>query len=263
MSHAPEPAGGCTGEAPTPFYDQWMSMIHTTALENGRMAQRHDAGDPAAHVAHPRWRIHPLIPCVVAGSIVVAAGGHNLLAPEPSPGQPPVVTADADTSPAARLPVADKAATPDEPAGRHVPAADPDGPERSGVEAQQTAEGGIGAESPAGAKSEERPAGADGKLIASPRSGEPPPLDAPSPIETGSIPRADDRPATRADDPPATRTARIVSDVNMRAGPSNSQPVLAAISRGRSVEVISCRKWCEVVFAGQRGWVYSSFIAMP
>jgi hypothetical protein len=254
MSHASGPGGGCAGEAPTPFYDQLMSMIHTTALENGRAAHRHDAGDVVSHAAHPWWRVRPLIPCVVIGLSVIAAGGLVLLAPEVGQRQPPVVTADADKPPEERVHAVDKAAAPDEPTERHVPVGDPDGSERSGVEEKQTAEGGIAPESlVAAAKSDERPAGADGKPAATPKSEEPPPVDTPSPIETGSV--------KRADDPPPTRTARIVSDVNMRAGPSNSQSVLAAISRGRSVEVISCRQWCEVVFAGQRGWVYRSFIA--
>jgi hypothetical protein len=238
-----------------------MSMIHSTALENGRVAQRHDMGDVVPHAARPWWRVHPLIPCAVIGLVLAAAGGHALLAPDASRPPPPVVTADADKPPAERSPVADEAATPREPAGGRVPAGDADGPERTGAEAKPTAEAAIGAERPAAAKPDERPADADGKAIASPGSGQPPPadtpppVDTPSPIVTGSI--------ERTDAPPAARLARIVSDVNMRAGPSNSQPVLASISRGKSVEVISCRTWCEVVFAGQRGWVYRGFVAMP
>jgi uncharacterized protein YraI len=48
--------------------------------------------------------------------------------------------------------------------------------------------------------------------------------------------------------------------VRLRAGPSNGDAVLATIPGGRPVEVIGCRAWCEVVFAGQRGWVYKGFI---
>jgi uncharacterized protein YraI len=48
--------------------------------------------------------------------------------------------------------------------------------------------------------------------------------------------------------------------VKLRAGPGNGQPVVATISRGTSVEVINCRAWCEVIFAGQRGWVYKSYL---
>jgi hypothetical protein len=238
MSHAAASSGG-TGEAPTPFYDHLMSMIHATALENGRRAAQHDEGGAISHAAHPRWRIHPLIPCI-AGLIVVAATGRALLVPEVSQGQPPIVTADADNGPEEPPRVVDKAATPDELAERPVPAAEPDGLERIGVEGKRTAEGRIGT----------------GQPIANPTSEQPPPADAPSSlpsaIETASV--------ERADDPPAIRFARVVSDANMRAGPSNGQSVLATISRGSPVEVINCRQWCEVIFAGQRGWVYKSFI---
>jgi len=228
-------------------------MIHTTALENRRAAQHHDVGDAGSHAARPWWRIHPLVPCVVVGAIALAASGRLLLAPEPSQRQPPVVNADADKSPADRLHAVDKAASPDELAGGRVPVAETDALERGGVGEKQAAEGGIGAESLVAAKPVERPEDADGKRVANPKSEQPPPEDAPSPIETGSI--------KRADDPPATRIARVASDVNMRAGPSNGQSVLATISRGSSVEVISCHQWCEVVFAGQRGWIYRGFIA--
>src|SRR5262249_23553197 len=39
--------------------------------------------------------------------------------------------------------------------------------------------------------------------------------------------------------------------------------VLATIPPGSSIEVIKCRHWCEVIFAGQRGWVYKTFIGAP
>jgi hypothetical protein len=75
----------------------------------------------------------------------------------------------------------------------------------------------------------------------------------PSAIETGSVQPAGDR--------AAIRTARVVSDVKMRAGPSNGDAVLAIVPRGRSVDVVGgCRAWCEVVHAGQRGWVYKGFL---
>jgi hypothetical protein len=59
------------------------------------------------------------------------------------------------------------------------------------------------------------------------------------------------------------RVARIISDVNMRSGPSNSQPVVTTIARGSTVEMLECRAWCEVIFRGQRGWVYKGFIGAP
>jgi hypothetical protein len=252
VNHATASSGGCTGDAPTPFYDHLMSMIHATALEN-RRAEQHHEGDAVSHAAHSRWRLHPLIPCI-AGLIVVAATGRVFLVPEVSQRQPPIVTADADKAPEERSGAVDKAAAPDELAERPVPTAGPDGLEPTGIEGKRTGEGGIGAEAVVAAKSDELPLDEVGKPIANPKSEPPPPADATSPgaIETGSV--------ERADDPPAIRIARVVSDVNMRAGPSNGQSVLATISRGSHVEVINCRQWCEVIFSGQRGWIYKSFI---
>jgi uncharacterized protein YraI len=81
------------------------------------------------------------------------------------------------------------------------------------------------------------------------------PLSPPLAGETGSA-------IGRAAEAVAIRTARAVSGVNMRAGPSNGEAVLAAIPGGSPVQVINCRQWCEVIFAGQRGWVYKRFIEM-
>lgn len=58
-----------------------------------------------------------------------------------------------------------------------------------------------------------------------------------------------------------TRSARVTTDVNMRAGPDNSAPVLAVVRAGSRVQVIDCEYWCEVMFAGKRGWIYKGFIA--
>jgi uncharacterized protein YraI len=91
-------------------------------------------------------------------------------------------------------------------------------------------------------------------------SAEEPSRDAVAP--PAAIPEA--RPAVdRANDPVAVQVARVASGVNMRAGPGNGQPVLATIPRGSPIEVVKCAHWCEVIFAGQRGWVYKSFIRAP
>jgi hypothetical protein len=57
-----------------------------------------------------------------------------------------------------------------------------------------------------------------------------------------------------------TRTAPVMSAVNMRAGPNNEAAVLAVVPAGSEVEVFSCEHWCEVRFAGERGWIYRSFV---
>lgn len=59
-----------------------------------------------------------------------------------------------------------------------------------------------------------------------------------------------------------TRVARVIKYVNMRAGPDNYEEVLAVIPEGSSVEVIQCNQWCEVIFAGQRGWIYKGLMTV-
>jgi SH3-like domain-containing protein len=97
---------------------------------------------------------------------------------------------------------------------------------------------------------------------ANPTSGQPLPTPAPSSPAPLSPAPASETGSTvdRANDPAPIRIARTISDVNVRAGPSNRQAVLATIPRGSPVDVINCRQWCEVVFAGRRGWVYKGFI---
>ena len=56
------------------------------------------------------------------------------------------------------------------------------------------------------------------------------------------------------------REAVVKRDVNMRAGPDISEPVVTIVSGGSPIEVISCNGWCEVVYAGKRGWIYKDFI---
>ena len=292
MSHTAVSADAGAGDAQTPFYDHLMSMIHATALENRRVAQNDD-GYAAARVAHHWWRIHPLVPCI-AGLIVVAAIGHVLLVSDVSQRPPPATTADADQSVEERPRVAGNATTTNALVERPVRAAEPDGLGPIGVEGTGTAKDGIGDGAVVAAKSDERPlaksvAGqpienlgsgvetrGDGLAVArasteathtdpiapatapatGPTSEQPPQADAPSWLpstdETGSV--------ERANDPAAIRIARVISHVNMRAGPSNGEAVIATIASGRAVEVINCRQWCEIIFAGQRGWVYKDFI---
>jgi Bacterial SH3 domain len=64
----------------------------------------------------------------------------------------------------------------------------------------------------------------------------------------------------RTNDTVAIRIARAIMHVNMRAGPSNDQAVVMRIPEGSPLEVVHCHQWCEVIFAGRRGWVYQGFI---
>jgi hypothetical protein len=267
-----------------------MSMIHATALENER-ASHDNAGAP--FVADHKPRMSPLAPCI-AGLIVAAAVGRAALAPDMGQ-EPPAVVADADRAfeASARMPA--NAVVPEQAVAERAPTAEPDGDGSPvGAAGARTAEGGgtaagaaapaesgerPGATTPAGPSIGGRvlevetrdepsavaqtstgamqPAGAAPGAPAIDPGSEPPLPGAPSwqpwAIVTGSI--------ERADGPVAVRAAWVVSDVNMRAGPGNGEAVLARIPTGRPVEVIgNSRGWCEVVFAGQRGWIYKRFI---
>ncbi len=275
---------GRTDGAPTPFYDHLMSMIHATALENRRVPHNDDV-DAAPPLANHRWRLPYIIVCTAC---LIAAGGA-FFGPGVSLRDPLVVAADSPPEAASR--VVGTAATTEEAVERSLPAPEPGGLTPIGAGVKTTADAGTGAATA-------MPAGSDERLAATPvaekpiddlgsgvetrddgpanarasteatrtdpiapatnRAGERPlPADAPPSLppetETGSI-------VDQAVAPAANHVARIVSGVNMRAGPSNGQAVIATIPRGSPVEVISCRQWCEVIFAGRRGWVYKRFI---
>jgi hypothetical protein len=81
-------------------------------------------------------------------------------------------------------------------------------------------------------------------------------------VTTSSLPPAGKTGSTgdRTNDAVALRIARAIMHVNMRAGPSNDQAVVMRIPEGSTLEVVKCHQWCEVIFAGRRGWVYQGFI---
>ncbi|MEF2554464.1 SH3 domain-containing protein [Aurantimonas sp. A2-1-M11] len=59
-------------------------------------------------------------------------------------------------------------------------------------------------------------------------------------------------------------TAIATTDVNLRAGPSTRYPVVNVVGNGDDVRVFGCldsRSWCDVGYAGQRGWMSSNFLA--
>lgn len=61
----------------------------------------------------------------------------------------------------------------------------------------------------------------------------------------------------------AASPAVATADVNMRAGPSTAYPVVTVIPHGARVVTYGCvadYSWCDVGFAGHRGWVYSSYV---
>jgi hypothetical protein len=87
----------------------------------------------------------------------------------------------------------------------------------------------------------------------------------PGPQETGSIEPsmqadAEAEAAADAEAVTATRSVPVTTNVNMRARPDNSAPVILVVPGKRHVEVIGCNFWCEVVYNGKRGWIYKGFV---
>lgn len=58
----------------------------------------------------------------------------------------------------------------------------------------------------------------------------------------------------------STRSARVRTDVRMRAGPRNSASIVTVVRGGSEVQLIGCNYWCQVNFDGKRGWIYRKFI---
>jgi len=62
----------------------------------------------------------------------------------------------------------------------------------------------------------------------------------------------------------ADTMATATRDVNVRAGPSSSNPVIGMIGSGQSVNINGCvqrGRWCTVAFDGGEGWVSSRYLS--
>ena len=49
--------------------------------------------------------------------------------------------------------------------------------------------------------------------------------------------------------------------VNLRAGPGINYARIATIPAGAPVSILRCGQWCELVYAGRKGWASASYIA--
>ena len=78
------------------------------------------------------------------------------------------------------------------------------------------------------------------------------------PAPKPQAPAADDQ--AKADSQSATATGRILQAVTMRTGPKQKAAAMITVPAKTSVQVIGCKKWCEIVYNGKRGWIYKSFI---
>jgi len=59
---------------------------------------------------------------------------------------------------------------------------------------------------------------------------------------------------------PKGNAARILRDVTMRASGSKNAAPVGTIPARATVELISCKSWCQVVYKGKRGWIYKGFV---
>jgi uncharacterized protein YraI len=58
--------------------------------------------------------------------------------------------------------------------------------------------------------------------------------------------------------------AATTAELNMRAGPSVSFPVVAQLPEGAPVEIYGCVKdgsWCDTAWASERGWVAGAYLS--
>lgn len=64
----------------------------------------------------------------------------------------------------------------------------------------------------------------------------------------------------------AAQTAYTTRDVNVRAGPDSSYPLVARLQGGTAVSVGGCIEsytWCDVYVGNLRGFVYATYLAYP
>ena len=58
----------------------------------------------------------------------------------------------------------------------------------------------------------------------------------------------------------STRTVRVNRGVNMRSRPKSGASVLTVVPKAASVQLISCKLWCEIVYNGRRGYIFNDFV---
>ncbi|MDX8482510.1 SH3 domain-containing protein [Mesorhizobium sp. VK24D] len=58
----------------------------------------------------------------------------------------------------------------------------------------------------------------------------------------------------------AAANGRILRAVTMRTGPKNGAAAIVTVPAKASVQVVGCKKWCEIIYNGKHGWVYKSYV---
>jgi hypothetical protein len=58
----------------------------------------------------------------------------------------------------------------------------------------------------------------------------------------------------------ATRPAQVNKGVNMRSRGRSGASVVMTIPQSAVVQVVGCKAWCEIIYKGQRGYIYKDFL---
>jgi hypothetical protein len=58
----------------------------------------------------------------------------------------------------------------------------------------------------------------------------------------------------------AAGIGRILRAVTMRSGPKKNAAAIVTVPARTSVQVVSCKQWCQITYNGKIGWVYKSYI---
>jgi len=58
----------------------------------------------------------------------------------------------------------------------------------------------------------------------------------------------------------AAANGRVLRAVTMRSGPKKGAAAILTVPAKSSVQVMSCKQWCEIVYNGKHGWVYKSYV---
>ncbi|MHA6686189.1 SH3 domain-containing protein [Mesorhizobium sp. A556] len=53
----------------------------------------------------------------------------------------------------------------------------------------------------------------------------------------------------------------ILRGVTMRSGPKKGAAAIGTIPAKTAVQIVDCKRWCEILYNGKRGWVYKTFVA--
>ena len=289
-------ASSAGGDGPTPFYDLLTSMIQARALENACVRQHDNATSHDDMIPTPKsgggsgtsqrpdardaMGVKVYRDACIAGLIVTVAMGGVIFVPHVNVRQP-LVAAAYDPS-KGRSPVIGAARPTNEPVERRLKGGVPSGLEKPGVEPimianvvaapadDRTVVPPVAAQRIENLASDAKnPWQVEGALEVR-WSSEATHSDriAPTTIAPSNEPSS---PSTagktgstvdQTNDTVVIRIARAIMHVNMRAGPSNDQAVVMRIPEGSPLEVGKCHQWCEVIFAGRRGWVYKGFIGL-